>query len=134
VIFLYQVRRLQVGHRFPGVIAFRVALPLDQVLQLFLPSMTSVAPDGLDLVLFLAFYQVRGWPRVVLAVFFCLDIWGKDRGVEYRVNGPLWGKGQLIRHWRDHLSDLEWPMTSRGQFYRAIREHQVLRIKPYPLP
>jgi hypothetical protein len=96
--------------------------------------MMSVAPDGLDLVLFFAFYQVRGWPRVILAVFFCLNIWGKDRSMEYRVYGPLWGKGQLVGHRGDHLSDLEWSMTSRGQFHRAVREPQVFRIKPYPLP
>jgi len=78
MIFLYQVQRLQVGRGFPSVVAFGVALPLDQVLQLFPPSMTSVAPDGLDFVLFFAFYQVQGWPQVILAVFFCLNIWGKD--------------------------------------------------------
>jgi hypothetical protein len=32
MIFLYQVRRLQVGHGFPSVITFGVAFPLDQVL------------------------------------------------------------------------------------------------------
>jgi hypothetical protein len=128
------VWRLQVGHGFPGVIAFRVALPLDQILQLSPSSMTLVAPDGLDLVLFFAFYQVRGWPRVILAVFFCLDVWGKDQSVEYRVYGPLWGKGQLVGHRRDHLSDLEWSMTSRGQFHQAVREPQVFCIEPYPLP
>ena len=115
--------RLQVGHGFPGVIALRVALPLDQILQLFLSSMTSVAPDGLDLVLFFAFYQVRGWPRVVLAVFFCFDVLGEERGVEHGVNGPLWGKGQLVCHRGDHLSDLEQSMMFRGQFHRAVREH-----------
>ena len=78
MIFLYQVWCLQVGHRFPSVVAFRVASPLDQILQLFPFPITSVASDGLDLVLFFAPYQVQGWPRVVLAVFFCLDIWGKE--------------------------------------------------------
>jgi len=76
--------------------------------------MTLVASDGLDFILFFTFYQVRGWPQVVLAVFFCLDVWGGERGVEYGVYGPLWGKGQLVCHRRDHLSDLEWSMTSRG--------------------
>jgi hypothetical protein len=96
--------------------------------------MTLVASDGLDFILFFTFYQVRGWPQVVLAVFFCLDIWGKDRGVEYRVNGPLWGKGQPICHRGDHLSDLERSMMFRGQFHRAVREFQVLCIEPHPLP
>jgi hypothetical protein len=78
VIFLYQVWHLQVGHGFTSIIAFGVASPLDQILQLFLPSMTSVAPNGLDFVLFFTFYQVQGWPRVVLAMFFCFNIRGKD--------------------------------------------------------
>jgi len=37
--------------------------------------------------------------------------------MEYGVDGPLWGKGQLVCHWGDHLSDLEWSMMSRGQFH-----------------
>jgi len=72
------VWRLQVGHGFPSVVAFGVTPPLDQILQLFLPPMMLVAPDGLDLILFFTLYQVRGWPRVILAVFFCFNIWGKD--------------------------------------------------------
>ena len=79
--------------------------------------MTSVASDGLNFILFFAFYQVQGWPRVILTMFFCFDIWGKDQGMEYRVNGPLQGKGQLVCHQGDHLSDLKWPMTFRGQFH-----------------
>ena len=56
MVFLYQVQHLQVGHGFPGVIAFGVASPLDQVLQLFLLPIMSVAPDSLDLVLFFTSY------------------------------------------------------------------------------
>jgi hypothetical protein len=56
VVFLQQVWGLQVGLRIPCVVAFWVPLPLDQVLQLFLPPMTLVAPDSLNLVVFFAFY------------------------------------------------------------------------------
>jgi len=56
VVFLQQVWGLQVGLRLPCVVTFQVPLPLDQVLQLFSPPMTLVAPDGLDLVLFFTFY------------------------------------------------------------------------------
>jgi hypothetical protein len=60
----------------PGVVAFGVPLPLDKVLQLFSSSMTSVASDGLDFVLFFVVDKVRWWSRVVLPVFFCFDEWG----------------------------------------------------------
>ncbi len=43
----------------PGVIAFGVALPLNEILQLFFPSMTLVASDGLDLILFSVVDKVR---------------------------------------------------------------------------
>ena len=48
--------------RFPGVIAFGVALPLYEILQLLFLPMTSVAPDGLDLILFLVVDKVRWGP------------------------------------------------------------------------
>ena len=62
VVFLYLVWCLQIGHRFPDVVAFGVASPFDQILQLFLSPMMLVAPNGLELVLFFASYQVWGWP------------------------------------------------------------------------
>ncbi len=54
--------------------------------------MTSVAPDGLDLVLFLVVDKVRWGPRVVLPMFFCLYIGGKKGSVENGVYGPLRGE------------------------------------------
>ena len=39
--------------------------------------MTSVAPDGLDFVLFFASYEVRGWSGVIGAVLYCFYIWGQ---------------------------------------------------------
>jgi hypothetical protein len=134
MIFLYQLGGLQVDHGFPGVIAFGVALPFDQVLQLSFPSMTSVASDGLDFVLFSPFYQFQGWPRVVLAVFFCFDERGKERRVKDRVYCPLWGQAQPVGHRGDHLSDLEGPMMSGGEFHRPIWKGQVLCFEPHPLP
>jgi len=115
VVLLSQQRSLDVADRFPGVVALWVPFPLNEVLYLTL--LTSMGSDGLNFVLFLTLYQVQGWPRVILTVFFCLDIWGKGRGMEHGVYGPLWGKGQLVCHRRDHLSDLEQPMMSRGQFH-----------------
>ncbi len=75
-VLLHQLRGLYVIDWLPDVITFRVALPLDKILQLFLPPMTSVAPDGLNFVLFLVINKVRWGPRVVLPVFSCLHIRG----------------------------------------------------------
>jgi len=75
-----------------GVIALGIALPLYEILQLSFPSMMLVAPDGLDLVLFSVVDKVRWGPQVVLAMFFCLHVWGKEGGVEDRVYGPLRGE------------------------------------------
>ncbi len=79
-------------HWFPGVIALGISLPLDEILQLSPLPMMSVAPDGLDLILFLIIDKVRWWPGVVFSMFFCLYIWGKEGGVEDRMYGPLRGE------------------------------------------
>src|SRR6266851_7407350 len=97
-IFPYQPRSLYMVDGLPGVIAFGVALPLYEILQLFFLPMTLVAPDGLDLVLFSVVDEVRWGSRIVLAMFFCLYKWGKKGGMEDGVYGPLRGKVQLLRH------------------------------------
>ena len=61
-VLLYQPWGLYVINRLPSVIALRVALPFDEVLQLFFLPIMSVAPDGLDLVLFLVVDKVRWGP------------------------------------------------------------------------
>ena len=65
------------GCRLPHVVAFRVSLPFDKILQLFLPPMMSVAVDGLDLILFFIIHGVWGQSRIVLAMLYCFNIWGK---------------------------------------------------------
>jgi hypothetical protein len=60
----------------PDVVAFGVPFPFDKVLQLFSLPMTSVAPDGLDFVLFFVVDKVRWGSGVVFSVFFCFDEWG----------------------------------------------------------
>ena len=90
MIFLYQLWGTDVIRGFPGVVAFRVPFPLDQVLE-FTPLIV-MGPDGLDLVLRFALDHVRRWPRVVLAVFFCFDVGRKERCVENGVDVPLGGK------------------------------------------
>jgi len=72
MIFLYQLWGADVICWFPGIVAFWVPLPLDQVLKL--APLMAMGPDGLDFVLRFALDHVRRWPRVVLAVFFCFDV------------------------------------------------------------
>ncbi len=83
---------------FPRVVAFGVSQPLDQVLQLFSPPLTSVAADGLDFVLFSPSHEVWWRPGVVVPVFFCFAKWGKEGGVENGVDRPLVGERELVRY------------------------------------
>jgi hypothetical protein len=62
--------------------------------------MTSVAANGLDLILFFVINKVRWWMGEVVAVFFCLDIWGKEGCVENGVNGPLVGEVEFVHYWQ----------------------------------
>ena len=99
---------------FPHVVAFGVAEPLNQVLQLFSLAMTSVAMDGLDLILFSTPHEVGWRPGIVFSVFFCFAIWGKKGGVEDGVDSPLVGERKLVCHRGDHLSDGKGAMSPRG--------------------
>ena len=67
---------LHIVSRFPHVIAFGVSHPLYEILQLFVLPVTSVAADGLDLVLLIIINEVRWWSGIVFAVFIYLDVWG----------------------------------------------------------
>ncbi len=101
-------------NQFPGVIAFGVALPLYEILQLLFLPMTSVAPDGLDLILFLVVDKVRWGSGVVFPVFFCLYEWGKEGSMEHGVYCPLRREPQSVRHRGDGLFDSEGAVSSRG--------------------
>ena len=75
-VFFYKLRRMNLVSRFPGVIAFWVALPLKEILKGFLSPMIPMFSDGLDLVFGLPINQVRWGPRVVGAVRGGFDIRG----------------------------------------------------------
>ncbi len=105
VILLQEHRSLQMSCWLPHVVTFRVAKPLDQVLQLFSPPLTLVAADGLDFILFCVPHKVGWWPGVVFPMFFCFTIRGKKRGVKHGVDGPLMGECKFVCHWGYHLSD-----------------------------
>ena len=86
---------------FPCVVAFQIAFPLDKVLQLFFPPLTSVALDGLNLILFLVIDKVRWGSREVFSVFFCLYVRGQKGGVEHGMDSPLRGEAELVYYQRD---------------------------------
>ena len=68
MISLHEIWGVHLVSWFPGVIALWVALPLKEILELFSPSMTSVAPYLLHLVLRLSRDKVRWWSRIVGSV------------------------------------------------------------------
>ncbi len=53
---------------FPGVVRFRVSLPLDEVLKGSGPTCVSVINHLLHLVFLFSFDKVRGWPGIVGSV------------------------------------------------------------------
>jgi hypothetical protein len=68
VIGLYQIRCVNIAGRFPSVIALRIALPFDQILQgPFAPIVPMIA-DLLYLILFLVIDHVRWWSGEVWSV------------------------------------------------------------------
>jgi hypothetical protein len=50
---------------FPCIVALGVSFPLDEVLQRSRSSMTSVANDALNFILFFSINQIWRWPREV---------------------------------------------------------------------
>ena len=117
VILFQKYRRLQMSCWLPRVVAFGVAKPLDQVLQLSPSPLTSVAVDSLDFVLFCTPHEVRWRSGVIFSAFFCFAIRGKERGVKHRVDGPLMGEHEFVCHRRYHLSDGKGAMPSWGKFH-----------------
>src|SRR5216683_4312156 len=106
-VFPYQPGSLYVVDGLPGVIAFGVALPLYEILQLSFLPMTSVAPDGLDLVLFSVVDKVRWGSRIIFPVFFCLYIGGKE---------GAWKTGCIV-HWGGRCSQY-----ATGEMTSSIRK------------
>ena len=77
---------------FPGVVAFGVPFPLNQVLELSSPAVTAMVSNRLDLVLLSIIDKVRWGPREVLSVLIRLFERHEERSVEHGVYGPLWGQ------------------------------------------
>ena len=133
VIFLENLRSLDVLDGLPGVIAFGVPLPFDQILQFPSPAVTSMVSNCLDFVFFSIIDKVRRWPREVLSVLLRLFVGHEEGGVEGGVYGPLRGQAQLIDNWGHYFRDFEGSVTSRGQFDGSVRQGKVLCIQPHLL-
>ena len=67
---------------FPGVVTFRVAPPLYEILECSGTSVMSVISDLFHLVLFLVIDQVRWGMGVVWPVGMCFNVWGKKGCME----------------------------------------------------
>ena len=81
---------------FPCVVRIGIAFPLDKILKLLFTSEMAVINDGLDFVFFGVFDKVRRWPRVVRPMFYGFTIRGQEGCVEHVMNGPGYGKLQLV--------------------------------------
>ena len=73
---------------FPGVVTFRVALPLYEVLEHSGMSMMLVISNLLYFVLFFIINQVRWGMGVVWTMGICFNVWGKEGCVEDWMNCP----------------------------------------------
>ena len=73
---------------FPGVVTFRVALPLYEILECSGMSMVLVIPDLFYFVLFFIIDHVRWGLGVVWSVGICFGVWGKKRSMEDQMNCP----------------------------------------------
>jgi hypothetical protein len=121
MIFSEQSWGLDVFDGLPGVVAFGVPFPLDQILELSPPAVTAMVSNRLDFVLLPIIDKVRWGSREVLPVLIRLFKRHEKRGVEHGVYGPLWGQAQLVDDWGYHLRDLERPVSPRGKFGGSVR-------------
>jgi hypothetical protein len=62
--------------RLPGVIGFRVAFPLKEILELFVLPKIAMTSDGLHFVFRFPVDKVRWGSRKVRAMGICFDIRG----------------------------------------------------------
>jgi hypothetical protein len=80
---------MYLGRRFPRVVALGVTFPLEEILEFLLSPEIAVTSYCLHFVFIFSYRDVGRWSGEVRAVVICFDIWGKKRGMEYRVNVPL---------------------------------------------
>ena len=119
---------------FPGVVAFRVTFPFDQVLQGFAASLSPLCVDLFYFIFFFSINQIRGRSREVGSVCWHFSVRCQETGMKHRVNTPLGWEFELHGNWRDDFDDLERSMASWGQLSSSIQQWEVLPFKPDWLP
>jgi hypothetical protein len=82
VVLFENFRGVHVFDWLPGVVAFGVPLPLNEVLELPPSAPPTMVSNALDFILFLIIDKVRRWPREVLSVLRRLFIGHEERCVE----------------------------------------------------
>ena len=76
VILLKEIWGIHLVSWFPGVVTFRVALPLYEVLECFGLPMGLMVPNLFHFILFFIIDQVRWGTGVVWTVGESFDVWG----------------------------------------------------------
>ena len=88
MISLEQFGGVNVLQGFPGVVAFGVALPLDQVTNTFRSFIFSMTDDPFHGVFFFPVDHVRRWPGIVGSVCHSLVIGHEEGRMEHIVDTP----------------------------------------------
>ena len=88
VILLKEIQGIHLVSWFPGVITFRVALPVYEILKHSGPSVVLVISYLLHFILFFVIDQVRWGIGVIWPMGMCFNVWGKKGCVEDWMNHP----------------------------------------------
>jgi hypothetical protein len=70
----------------PGVVSVGITYPMHQILELLPSAKTPHVQDGFDFIFFLAFLDIRWWPRVRGSIGLCFLVGGEKIHVEYVVD------------------------------------------------
>jgi hypothetical protein len=92
IVFFHNKWGVHLCCGFPCIVRFRIALPLNEVVELFVSSTVALISDGLDLVFGLAFDDIWGRSCEVFTVLSRFLIRGEDAGVKHRMYCPLRGE------------------------------------------
>jgi hypothetical protein len=84
---------------FPGVVAFRVTLPFDQILQSFLMSPCSMGTDLLHFIFLFSINQIRGRSCEVWFMGWCFSVWHQETSVKHRMDAPLSQQFEAYSYW-----------------------------------
>ena len=88
MILLKEIQGIHLVSWFPGVVTFRVAPPLYEILEHSGMPVMSVISNLFHFVLFFIIDQIRWGMGVIWTVGMCFDIWGKERCMEDWMNCP----------------------------------------------